>query len=104
MRRAIAPERFGPENHLTTGDFASDASGWSRHGFATGSVDRTFTVEVDNQFRILVGNTGVGNRGDRMLSIDLLRPGSAAVRIAAFEERHRQISGAEYRRPFRDPE
>jgi hypothetical protein len=103
-RRTIMPERFGPTSRLTTEDFSNDPDGWSRRVFVAGPADRNLTIEVGDQFRLLVKNLGVKGTKNGKVSIDLLRPGKTPERIGDFETYVGRLSRAEYRHAFQDRE
>ncbi len=97
-------ERLGGINRLTTDDFDNGANGWSRRVFVAGPVDRMFTINLGDQFSLVVNNVGVANTKNGAVSIDLQRPGRAPERIAAFETREGSVSRAEYLHAFRETE
>ena len=103
----VTPEeqnKLGGLNGPTRGDFDSGAGGWSRRGFGAIPADRTFTINVGNQFSLLVNNVGAEDTDGATLSIDLQRPGREPERIAVFQRRQANVSRAEYLHAFHDPE
>ena len=97
-------QRLGGISRLSSADFDRDENGWSRRTFVAGPIDRSFTVEASDQFRLLVNNRGVTGTKNGTLLIDLLRPGKASERIGVFETREGRVTKAEYQHAFRDPE
>jgi hypothetical protein len=97
-------ERLDGIHRLTIGDFYNDSNGWSRRGFGVDSAERDFTVDVGDQFRLLVNHQRIKDTKNGTLAIDLQRPGKAPERIAVFENRQGNVSKAEYQHAFHDPE
>lgn len=94
-------ERLGGIGRLTRDDFDNNAEGWSRRVLG---ASPSFTMNVGNQFSLVVNNVSLGNPGNGYLSIDLQRPGKDTERIAVFERAEGGVSRAEYRHAFYDPE
>lgn len=103
-QRALMPDGVISRSRLTTTDFDDAADGWSRRVFVAGPTDRSFTIDVGSQFQLLLNNVGQKGTKNGAVSIDLLRPGKAAERIAEFVTREGRLSRSEYQHAFRDPE
>ena len=97
-------ERLDGIHRLTDKDFYNDANGWSRRVFYADPADGNLTVDVGNEFRLLVNHERIKDTKNGALAIDLQRPRRASERIAVFENRQGNVSKAEYQHAFRDPE
>jgi hypothetical protein len=115
---------FGLERHsLKVADFVTDDPGptFSKYaplegridvtcagtrtpGLGVDSAERDFTVDVGNQFRLLVNHEKIKDTKNGTLAIDSQRSGKVPERIAVFEKRQGNVSRAEYQHAFHDPE
>ncbi len=91
--------------HLTNRDIAHVDNGWSKRSVQVGpgDSDDAFTIEVGNDFRLSPSDLG-GKNGDRILSINLLRPGHGPEKIWDVDLRSGRISRTEYQHVFQAPE
>ena len=97
--------RLSGIDHLTNQDIDHDKSGWSKRSFQVGPGDYNdaFTIDVHGHFQISVSDLGAAN-GDRILSINLLRPGYAPQEIWSVDQRYGIVNRAAYQHIFQDRE
>ena len=93
--------RLAGIHRLTTEDFRGDENGWSRIAFGAEHADRKFTIDVGGDFQIAVKNVA-RDQENSTVTIDLIRSGKAAERLATFQSRFGQVSQTEYDRTFHD--
>ena len=69
-------QRLDGIGHLTGQDIPQGVNGWFKRSFQVGpgDIDDAFTIEVGGKFKLTASDRG-GKNGDRILSINLLRPG-----------------------------
>jgi hypothetical protein len=93
--------RLGGIDHLTNQDIPNGNDGWFKRSFQAGPVDSDaeFTLAEGVTFRLSASDLTAKN-GDRILSINLLRPGHASEKIWDVELRVGRVSKAEYQRIF----
>jgi hypothetical protein len=102
-RSDISPDRYSPQSRLSTDDFENDRNGWSRRGFVAGPVDRSFSVEIGNQFRLLLNNVGEKGTKNGVVSISIVRPSETPQRVATFKTYEGLLGSGAYWHIFRDP-
>jgi hypothetical protein len=102
-RSDISPDRHSSQGRLTTDDFENDPNGWSRRVFVAGPIDRSFSVEISNQFRLLLNNVGEKGTKNGTLSVSVVRPSETPRRIATFKTYEGLLGRGAYWHIFRDP-
>jgi hypothetical protein len=77
--------------------------GWFKRGFAEGSSNYEFAVDVDGKFSLQVTNKVMDKGSHAMVSVGLVRPGQTLEDIWNLDARPRWVGRTEYKRALEKP-